>query len=121
MTYTINCAIFSQEENSMINEDKIFKVVLSNSAQFKFSRNFDETLLRDKLLRVKALHIGNQLPILPQYADKLEKDVIMKSIHGTAGIEGNPLSDEEVTEFLEKSEHDNLMKESERERSHLQV
>ena len=104
----------------MINEDKIFKVVLSNSAQFKFSRNFDETLLRDKLLRVKALHIGNQLPILPQYADKLEKDIIRKSIHGTAGIEGNPLSEEEVKEILEKSDTQKLLKESEREISNLQ-
>ena len=105
----------------MINEDKIFKVVLSNSAQCKFSRNFDESLLRDKLLRVKALHIGNQLPILPQYADKLEKDVIMKSIHGTAGIEGNPLSEEEVKEILEKSDTEKLLKDTEREISNLQL
>ncbi|MCH8305625.1 MAG: Fic family protein [Candidatus Marinimicrobia bacterium] len=104
----------------MINEDKIFKVVLSNSAQFKFSRNFDETLLGEKLLRVKALHIGNQLPILPQYADKLEKDIIRKSIHGTAGIEGNPLSEEEVKEVLEIADTDKLLKDTEREISNLQ-
>ena len=39
----------------MTDNDKIFKVVLSNSAQFKFSRNFDETLLGEILLRGKAL------------------------------------------------------------------
>ena len=105
----------------MTDNDKIFKVVLSNSAHFKFSRNFDESLLNEKLLRIKALNIGNQLPILPQYADKLEKDVIMKSIHGTAGIEGNPLSEEEVKEVLDKSDTDKLLKDTEREISNLQV
>lgn len=105
----------------MINEDKIFKVVLSNSAQFKFSRNFDESFLNEKQLRIKALNAGNQLPILPQYADKLEKDVIMKSIHGTAGIEGNPLSEEEVKEILKKSDTDKLLKDSEREINNLQI
>ena len=120
MTYTINCTIFSQEENRMINEDKIVKVVLSNSAQFKFSRNFDETLLNDKLFMVVIKNLGNQLPILPQYADKLEKDVIRKSIHGTAGIEGNPLSEEEVNQVLDKSDTEKLLKNSEREISNLQ-
>ena len=104
----------------MTDNDKIFKVVLSNSAQFKFSRNFDETLLGEKLLRVKALYMGNRLPILPQYADKLENDVIRKSIHGTAGIEGNPLSEEEVREVLNKSGTEKLLKDSEREIRNLQ-
>ena len=105
----------------MTEKDKILKVVLSNSAHFKFSRNFDESLLNEKLLRIKALNAGNQLPILPQYADKLEKDVIMKSIHGTAGIEGNPLSEEEVKEVLDKSDTEKLLKDSEIEISNLQI
>ena len=104
----------------MADNDKIFKVVLSNSARFKFSRNFDESLLNEKLLRIKALNIGNQLPILPQYADKLEKDVIRKSIHGTAGIEGNPLSEEEVNEVLEKSDTEKLLNNIENEIRNLQ-
>ena len=105
----------------MADKEKIFKVVLSNSAHFKFSRNFDDSLLNEKLLRIKALSAGNQLPILPQYADKLEKDVIMKSIHSTAGIEGNPLSEEEVKEVLDKSDSEKLLKDSEREISNLQI
>ena len=104
----------------MADKAKRFTVALSNSARFKFSRNFDQSLLNEKLLRVKALNIGNQLPILPQYADKLEKDVIRKSIHSTAGIEGNPLSEEEVKELLDKSDTDKLLKDSEREISNLQ-
>lgn len=104
----------------MKDNDKIFKVVLSNSAQFKFSRNFDESLLNEKLQIVRALNAGIQLPVLPQYADKLEKDVIRKSIHGTAGIEGNPLSEEEVNEVLNETDTDKLLSDSELEISNLQ-
>lgn len=105
----------------MADKDNIFTVVLSNSARFKFSRNFDASLLNEKLLMVLVRNVGNQLPILPQYADKLEKDIIRKSIHGTAGIEGNPLSEEEVKNVLDKSDTETLLKESEKEISNLQL
>ena len=55
-------------------------------------------------LRAKILYATIvDLPILPTLSSKLEEDVIRRSIFGTAAIEGNPLTEEQVQGVLELS------------------
>jgi Fic family protein len=42
----------------------------------------------------------NDLPILPRLATNLDEELIVRSIFGTAAIEGNPLEEEKVAEIL---------------------
>ncbi len=85
----------------MTENDKIKTVVLVNKAQFKFSRYFNEDKLNEKLQRIKTLYNANQIPIGQKFADALEEEVIRKSIHGTAAIEGNPLTEDVVDDVLD--------------------
>ncbi|MCH7886633.1 MAG: Fic family protein [Candidatus Marinimicrobia bacterium] len=105
----------------MLENDKIKTVILSNKARFKFSRYFDETLLNEKLLRIKTLYNANQIPIGQKFADALEEEVIRKSIHGTAGIEGNPLTEDEVGDLLDKSNSKELLDDAEQQIVNLRV
>jgi len=104
----------------MSENDKIKTVVLVNKAQFKFSRYFDEDQVNEKLLRIKTLYSVNQIPIGQKFADTLEEGVIRKSIHGTAGIEGNPLSEDEVGDLLDKTDSKKLLDDAEQQIINLQ-
>ena len=112
--------ILVSKEKKMTENDKIKTVILVNKAQFKFSRYFDEDKLNEKLLRIKTLNNSNQLPILPKIADVLEEEVIRKSIHSTAGIEGNTLTEDEVANVLGKADKEDLLEDSEKQIKNLQ-
>jgi Fic family protein len=87
--------------DKMSDKKLVKKVMTFKSGNFVFSRKFDEGLILPKLSRADALYESIQLlPILPGYASQLEEELIRKSIHGTAAIEGNPLKEEEVEEVL---------------------
>jgi Fic family protein len=53
------------------------------------------------------------LPILPDFASRLQEEVILKSIFGTAAIEGNPLSEEKVSELLTQPGRTDSLKKAE--------
>jgi len=55
------------------------------------------------------------LPILPQLAAQIGEEAIIKSIFGTAAIEGNPLKEEEVAEILSKSGETEKLERAEKE------
>ena len=50
------------------------------------------------------------IPLLPRWRSRLQANILTRSIHGTASIEGNPLTQEEVAEEL--AETDRPMKSS---------
>ena len=104
----------------MTKNDKIKTVILVNKAQFKFSRYFDEDKLNEKLLRIKTLYNANQIPIGQKFADALEEEVIRKSIHSTAAIEGNTLTEDEVGEVLGEANSEKLLEESKKQIINLQ-
>ena len=67
------------------------------SGKFVLSNKYDENLIGRLLVRVKTLYASfDKIPILPQFAGVLEEELIKRSIFGTAALEGNPLSEEEV-------------------------
>ena len=104
----------------MKENDKIKTVILVNKTRFKFSRYFDEDKLNEKLMRIKTLYNANQIPIGQKFADALEEEVIRKSIHGTAGIEGNPLTEDEVGDLLNKTDPKELLDDAEQQIRNLQ-
>jgi cell filamentation protein, protein adenylyltransferase len=77
------------------------KVETYKSGKFAFSRMF--SLRKINPLRIEAQILYEtikDLPILPQLATSLEQELIQRSIHGTAAIEGNPLTEDRVSEII---------------------
>lgn len=59
--------------------------------------------LMESLTEAKTLYMTiRDLPMVPQHAVPLEEELIKRSIFGTAAIEGNPLSEENVGNIVEK-------------------
>ncbi len=81
----------------------LVKVPTYKSGYFVFSHTYKENEIIEPLTRAITLYATiSELPILPNIASRLQEDFIKKSIFGTAAIEGNPLTEEEVGELLSK-------------------
>jgi len=95
------------------------KVLTFKSGQFIFSRKFPVEKLSNSLVEARVLYSTIiDLPILPELATQIaqiEEDLIIKSIFGTAAIEGNPLTEEKVAEILSKPESGEKLKRAEKE------
>lgn len=75
------------------------------SGPFVFSLNYNKTKLNGLLVEAKILYrTVADIPILPDLAARLEEDLIKRSIFGTAAIEGNPLSEDDVKKVLSEEE-----------------
>ncbi len=98
-------------------DKNLFKKVLTFKAgNFLFSRKYDRERLAPLLIRAQTIYASvASLPILPEWSSRLETDIIRRSIHGTAAIEGNPLPEERVGELLAQVEPGGLLERSERE------
>jgi len=83
-----------------MNEEAVQKVMTFKSGNFLFSRKYDADSLHDSLIEARVLQEAVvDLPILPSLAAELEEEVIAKAIFATAAIEGNPLTEEEVSQI----------------------
>jgi Fic family protein len=82
----------------------MFKKVLTyKSGQYVFNDKYDHDILNPLILESDILYKTIQeLPILPSLAAQLEEQLMIRSIFGTAAIEGNPLKEEEVANILTK-------------------
>ncbi|MEW5773884.1 MAG: Fic family protein [Thermodesulfobacteriota bacterium] len=86
------------------------------AGNFLFSRKYDRKKLAPLLARAQAIYDSvASLPILPEWSSRLETDILRRSIHGTAAIEGNPLAEERVGELLAQASPRDLLERSERE------
>ena len=83
---------------------------------WKYSLNEIIVLLVEAEVAYKTL---KDLPILPEWATKLEGDLIRRSIFGTAALEGNPLQEDEVAGIIDKKQKPGKMKQAEREIENL--
>lgn len=71
------------------------------SGKFIFSSYYSTDKTDEMLMKAGVLYqTVAELPILPKFRDKLDKDLIIKSIFSTAAIEGNPLSEQKVGEIV---------------------
>ncbi len=68
---------------------------------FRFEIRYEPDRLRDDLINIEAYRLSLNKLILPEeWVRDLQKLHIVRSVHGTTAIEGNPLSEEEVARQL---------------------
>lgn len=88
-----------------MDKNEVIKVKISQNDIFYFSRKYDEYLIHPLLNEAQYLYSTiADLPILPSLYSQLEEEIIRRSIHGTAALEGNPLSEERVGEIISAPE-----------------
>lgn len=77
------------------------KHLMNKGGMFTFS--CERNQLADALLtQIETLYSTvRRMPMLPEIAQKLEVDLTRRSIFGTAAIEGNPLTENEVGELID--------------------
>ena len=67
------------------------------SGKFCFSEKYDLAQIENLLVRATVLNETIvDLPILPELASQIQPDIMYSSISGTAAIEGNPITGEDV-------------------------
>jgi Fic family protein len=68
---------------------------------FTFSETYEKEKIEKYLVEFQAFYDSiKNIPILPEVTAQLQVDLIRRSIFGTARIEGNPLSEEEVGKII---------------------
>lgn len=77
-------------------------IMTFKSGKFHFSEKFDSPQVNDLLIRAIVLNeTVVDLPILPKLSSRLEPEIMYSSISGTAAIEGNPITEEDVKRIAE--------------------
>ncbi|MBL0717232.1 MAG: Fic family protein [Desulfosarcina sp.] len=72
------------------------------SGKLYFSDTYDEAKINNLLVRAIVLNeTVIDLPILPELSSHLEPDIMYSSISGTAMIEGNPITGEDVKKIAD--------------------
>ncbi|MFP5221616.1 MAG: hypothetical protein ACLGSA_04945, partial [Acidobacteriota bacterium] len=80
-------------------------VLTFKSGKFVFSACYDPAVISPCLLELDVTQrIISTLPVLPEVHANFKGELVRKSIHGTAAIEGNPLDESEVADILEKGD-----------------
>jgi Fic family protein len=75
------------------------------SGKFYFNEEYDASQIDNLLVRATVLNETIvDLPILPQLASRIEPEIIYSSIAGTAAIEGNPITKEDVQKIAQGEE-----------------
>lgn len=84
-----------------VDSSRVQKVMTFKAGKFAFSRDYRPEDVRDVSIRFQSLYgVLAATPILPNFADHLDRELIRRSVFSTAAIEGNPLSEERVGEIL---------------------
>jgi len=66
-------------------------------SSFSFEVRFDADALREDLINIEAYRLSlNQLHLPKEWKADLQRLYIVRAVHGTTAIEGNPLSEKEV-------------------------
>ena len=75
--------------------------MLTDWRSFRFELRFDRDRLRDEIINIEAYRLSLSKLILPQeWQADLQNLHIVRSVHGTTAIEGNPLTQDEVSRQL---------------------
>lgn len=79
----------------------IKKVMTFKAGKFVFNSKYNNEILSPLLIESEILYKTiRELPILPKLAARLEERLMIRSIYGTAALEGNPLKEDEVARIL---------------------
>ena len=83
--------------------DRIKKVMTHKSGNFVFSRKYNYEKLAKYLIEANILNTTiKDIPILPASMAKFDEELMIRSIFSTAASEGNPLSEEKVSDIILK-------------------
>jgi len=105
-----------------MDKSEVKKIKISQNDIFYFSRKYDKRVIHPLLVEAKTLYASiADLPILPSLFSQLEEEIIRRSIHGTAALEGNPLSEERVGEIISAPEKIKSNQRAENEISNLRI
>lgn len=105
-----------------MDNNMVKKVLTFKSGKFVFGRKFDRDKLLKPIIEAQILYkTVSYLPILPNLAEKLEEEIIRRSIFGTAAIEGNPLNEEEVNRILSRPESTEKLEQAKQEIRNLKT
>jgi Fic family protein len=75
------------------------------SGKFYFSEKYDSSQIDSLLVRATVLNETIvDLPILPELASQIQPDIMYSSISGTAAIEGNPITGDDVKKIARGEE-----------------
>lgn len=70
---------------------------------FQFTVRVDASMLRQLVIEMEAYRLAIQRqPVPPEWAEDLRHLNIVRAVHGTTAIEGNPLSEQEVAKALKR-------------------
>ncbi len=87
--------------DKMNDKSEIKGVMTFKSGKFRFSRKFGNESIKRASFEADILYKTiSDLPILPGISSRLDEQLIIRSIFGTAAIEGNPLGEPEVENLL---------------------
>lgn len=82
---------------------RVEQIMTFKAGKFVLSRNFRPEDIQEGSLRFRSLYaVLAATPILPNIADRLDRELIRRSVFSTAAIEGNLLSEERVSEILDE-------------------
>lgn len=96
--------IHKKHIDKITDKNMVKKVVTFKAGHFVLSNEYDRQGLADKLVEARVLReTVAELPILPAISSHLEEETIIRSIFGTAALEGNPLSEKEVGQVLSQA------------------
>ena len=101
-------------------QNTILEVLTHKSGKFVFSARHDVAVLAPRLIELDVMHrMVATLPVLPSLHAQFKGELVRKSIHGTAAIEGNPLDEEQVAKILEMGDSFVAVNDREREIANL--
>lgn len=86
-------------------ESTSIAVMTFKSGKFILSSKCDFAQIMPLIVESSVLYSTiRDLPVLPNMASQLDEDLMMRSIHGTVAIEGNPLPEDQVDRILTGNE-----------------
>lgn len=117
--WTFSCQLCFYESDKLLNIKEINRLIIGHnygqkesmqkrvethrSGIFRFQLGVDLASIEADLLRVEDAHRRfSSIPIIPDVATRLEKEVVAASVFGTNTIEGGTLSEEETAVVIER-------------------
>lgn len=86
----------------------VSKKVTATSKVFLFSDAYDKKAVSELLARAQILNTTiSDIPMLPQQASDMDTDIMASSITGTAAIEGNPFTEDDIRLVMDRNNGSN--------------
>ncbi|PLX66051.1 MAG: Fic family protein [Denitrovibrio sp.] len=83
----------------------VSKKVTATSKVFMFSDYYDKKVISELISRAEILNTTiSDIPMLPQQAADMDNEIVAEAITGTAAIEGNPYTEQDILDVMNKKD-----------------